>query len=918
MAGADTYPFQGMFNGATAMASSAMNSAQQGVEMAQGTFGGIQNAFNTLAETSRLGYSKFTRDLEMTGLLAGSMRGAPQALTYGQHMEQIKQGGLWDDFTGGMGFGYSPTMPMSRREYTEAHRAEAMADFMEPSWGEAIGVGVGAAFAGGPVGWGMVGLGAAAFGTKAALYPFTSELRHQRALESYVRGTSWRFLSGQFNREDTEETGRFLRELPDQPNIAARGYGRGEVDEMLSTFTEAGGFDYVRSAQDYREKTKQLFEGHRQLMHTLHVTSKEATTLMGQLSRDLGIDNFAAFSGEVGALAERAGLTRTEAASFMMKSAEMVRGTGYEMKGFALGAGRMLQDVQNMARAGILTDEDLRAAGGPQNVALNMARSAMNYMGSPAGFVTQAALASAQLGGGGMGDVAGMSFQGKLAATAGYLSDPWSILTFDPQKGANAMGPQLALQDRAATFLDQLSSVGINRDMTQREFELAARSFGYSPQEAKQMSATFAAAGQDLPTMREQNRASALQAYQQRIDEGESRFGRDVRQIGQLAEIIYWDPLVAGAERAYTGIERAVGSVTQKAGGLWYDITGGYFSGETDKPEGLIAALGGGEDYAATHGKLMAMESKNRADLTARVLSNEGAADPRGIATRSANDALREVESMIDLGLSSAAGGTALPGVGGALAGITGWLTGLGHTTAERADIDATAKSLDVSPKEYMQSLGRMAYYGAAEYEIALRDGTLKKGETREKFIKNYISENSKTGFGKKLGEKDTERLNQFIGGMKDVTLDAFVALGVSITEEDRKTYGVEMRAIAKKKLIQAGTEKPTEEEITAAVGGLVDDDIRAYATGQLREEMVEREKAADTYGSRLRARFKETGEYVYRESEAGGTVFDQGMANQVQYQNSIASTQALQDIVMGNIRRLPVYLAEADAASTE
>jgi hypothetical protein len=468
-AGPDMYPFQGVFE------SPALSMAKEGAAMAQGTFADIRGMFSNIAETSRLGYSKFTRDLEMTGLMAGSARGVPQTLTYGQQMQQIKEGGWLDDITGGMGIGYSPTMTMSKGEYTRAYRKEAMADFMEPSWGEAggaaLGLGMAAAFGAGPVGWAAAALPAAALAGKAALYPFTSELRHQRALENFVGGTSWRFLSGQFNKEDRRDLGQYLRELPDQAGIAAKDYSRGEVDEMLSTFTEAGGFDYVRTAQDYKEKTKQLFEGHRQLMHTLHVTSKEATTLMGELSKELGIDNFAAFSAEVGTLAKVAGLTNVEAAGFMSKSAEMVRGTGYDMGDFALNAGRMLQDVQNMAKAGIFSEEYLRQAGGPQNIALNMARSAMNYMGSPTGFVTSAALASAQLGGGGLSDVAGMNFDQKLAATSRYLSSPWKILTFDPQKGADAMGPQLAIQDKAVTFLDNLSKMGFNQDMTQREFE---------------------------------------------------------------------------------------------------------------------------------------------------------------------------------------------------------------------------------------------------------------------------------------------------------------------------------------------------------------------------------------------------------------------------------------------------------------
>ena len=952
-AGPDVFPFQQLFQtsaltnltGATPATfgvpeslSTAMTSAREGVQMAQNTFGSIQSVFSTLAETSRLGYSKFTRDLEMTGLMAGGMRGAPQALTYGQQMQQIKEGGFWDDITGSMGFGYTPTMTMSQAEYKRAYKKQAPEDFMEPSWGEAGGVALGfgaaAAFGAGPIGWTAAAIPAVALAGKAALYPFTSELRHQRALEDYVRGTSWRFLSGEFNREDTEELGQYLRELPDQPGIATRDYSRGEVDEMLSTFTEAGGFDYVRNARDYREKTKQLFEGHRELMHTLHVTSKEATALMAQLSRDLGIDNFAAFSGEVGALAAGAGLTGSEAASFIMKSSEMVRGTGYNMENFALSAGRMLQDVQAMAQRGIISDEDLRQFGGAQGIALNMARSAMNYMGSPAGFVTSAALASAQLGGGGMGDVAGMSFQQKLGVTAGYLSDPWSILTFDPEAAAEQMGPQVAMMDLTSTYLDKLTSLVGDKKMTGREFEVAIQKLGATKGDARQLRYQFETAGRDIPTLREQNDAAILQYYRQRQDEGESPFGRQMRLIGAGIEEAAWDPLTDWAEDVYIGIEDIYKGTERSLGNLIYDVTGGIFTTETTKPQGLIAALGMGEDYAKKHDRAMSMDASQRSELRQKIV--EGG-DPnllvnqtkrvsrlqtgiRGgaqyitekvsIANLNANDARRETARILenqgeDRTFGSVNWWATIP-----IFGAYQLLAGATKPSAEMEYISETATTLGMRDRAFQTNLARMFYYGEMDYEEFA-----KEGETEEAFKRRRVIEDIEAAYGKKLGKKGMAEAIDFIGGLSSAVTEAFTLQGAAQDVEDLKTFKNEMEDVARRKLIKEkgmSEEDITPEVLNAAVLKLEEGDVRAFALDTERETMEGREAATESYRERFRRQYKMSPEEaLLKKTDAGGTVFSAEGAQQVEAINNIKMTELLTQLVNGNTNNpLPVTVA--------
>jgi hypothetical protein len=932
MAGADTYPFQG--------------SAQQGVQMAQGTFADIQNVFNTVAETSRLGYSKFTRDLEMTGLMAGSMRGAPQALTYGQHMQQIQQGGLWDDITGGMGFGYSPTMPMSAREYKRAHRQEAVDDFMTPSWGEAIGVGVGAAFAGGPVGWGMVGLGAAALGTKAALYPFTSELRHQRALESYVGGTSWRFLSGQFGREDREDLGQYLRELPDQPSIAARGYGRGEVDEMLSTFTEAGGFDYVRNAREYRDKTKQLFEGHRELMHTLHVTSKEATALMGQLSKELGVDSFTGFSAQVGVLADRAGLTRTEAASFMMQSAEMVRGTGYEMKGFALGAGRLLEDVRDMSRTGIISQEDLRQFGGEQGIAQGMARSAMNFAGSPMGFVTQAALMSAQLGGGAggaataLGQMASMGVQGQLGATAGLLTSPMAFarLFGAQQRLADEIGPELAMQQKTMSAVQQAQMVFGRRTFESQDLYGAFRAMGYDHREAREMVMTRDAAGrEDIPTMRQDYYNRGIEAYRQMEEEGISPFDRYMQETGAAIEGAVWKPITGAAETAHIGIERGVRMAGRRLGRFMSDITGGIFDVESVKPGGLASRWRIGGGYAARHRAAMSVNAKDaklldkellghlddgsaikigkskRIALTAEEIRQRGGGGGYAGAYTSGTklieeeftlDELEAAESQKELGRYLEDYGRegamfAVGTTGNTVIDLaTKLLTGAAYQSDISEIIEQTGKDVGFEEGELQADLARSFATSATEYFRKRKAGELGGQETLGEYQLRTAREDFR---GLKLGPKQRKAFFGMIGGMGEGTRIALTRTGLSQLRKDLETEETAITELATSRLAAKGIDAPTKEQIQAERRSIGEDELLGSLIGATGEEVAGRSEAGGIFRERL-AKTIAGGADLFGKMEGNNLVFDETSSKIAMAMNSQIQSDALVKMTSGGM----------------
>ncbi len=938
-AGPDVFPFQQLFQtsaltnltGATSTTfgvpeslSTAMTSAREGMQMAQGTFGDVQNVFNRVAETARLGYSKFTRDLEMTGLMAGGMRGAPQPMGYGDLMQQIKQGGLLEDITGGMGFGYSSTMPMSRKAYRDAHREQTMEDFMEPSWGEAggaaLGFGMAAAFGAGPIGWTAAAIPAVALATKAALYPFTSELRHQRSLEGYVRGTSWRFLSGQFNREDTEQLGEYLRELPDQPAIAARDYSRGEVDEMLSTFTEAGGFDYVRTAQDYKEKTKQLFEGHRELMHTLHVSSKEAVALMGQLSRELGVEDFRAFSGEVGVLAERAGLTRTEAASFIMKSSEMVRGTGYNMENFALGAGRMLEDVRNMAQAGIISQEDLRQFGGEQGIALSMARSAMNFAGSPAGFVSQAALMSAQLGGGGLGDVAGMGMQQQLGATAGLLSSPMAFarLFGAQQRLADEIGPEGAMQQRAMMAVEEMQMIFGRQRFTSEELFGALRVSGRSVQEAKQITWWRDQAGRtDIPGIGQDARTRGAAILRQTQEEGETRFGRNIREALEWVEGVTWEPITEKAEGIYTAIEQGMGVGGRALGRAWTTFTGGIFEVETTtKMPGLESAWRIGGAFADRHNRLMGLNEDNLKDLTGRMISGLGETSLKEAKIkyekRSEEDMLqrgaaaggigypgavspnlrrvieevnledltaREAQAKLQGYVENVGRGAVVRGAGVAYGGsIIGMATNIGTKLfayfageSEQSElIGRMAGDLKISREELQADLSRSIAMAAEEYEELVEAGRMTPGLSKQAFIRAKAPSGLEA-YRKVVG-KD---LDIFAAGLSDQDIREYTGTGAAAITEDARERQKAYRDLAIER-VKARGEKADDTAIEAEQSKFGRYALLADITGVEEDTLAGRIKAGGIYQDRLAASIRGREAMFQGINEAGGPVFDE------------------------------------------
>ena len=731
-------------------------------------------------------------------------------------------------------------------------------------------------------------------------------------MEGFVGNTSWRFLSGQFGREDREDLGQYLRELPDQPGVAAKDYSRGEVDEMLSTFTEAGGFDYVRTAQEYKDKTKQLFDGHRELMHTLHIASKEAATLMGQLSRDLGVENFAGFSAQVGTLADQAGLTRTEAASFIMKSSEMVRGTGYNMENFALGAGRMLEDVTKMAREGIFTEEELRQRGGAEGIALNMARSAMNYAGSPAGFVSQAALMSAQLGGGGLEDVANMTFQQKLGATAGLFGRPWDFVTFGAKQKelADLAGPEIAMQQKTMDTIEHIQAVfGADANvMTGAEFEAAAVLVpGVTPQDASDMRAVRdAAANKRVPGTRDKYYERGVEALRQEAEEGESRYDVMMRKAGQWIEENPWGYVTERAEGAYKGIEFLTRGAGQTAERAWSTLTGGFFDTRTTKQAGLESAwrLGGAYGQRVEETIIDDLTDEQKQNVQLSIRKNLGKSELFGL---NAEEATRELDRKIenidrDLYLSIPRVGTGYFAVDAA----EKLLVGLFGGSAESDILAQTSKDLGFGDRKNLQGvIARSAASLTERYEK--QSDKFKQDTTLPDYLRLFLPADFEK-VGGDLGKEGKVKWDKYLSSLSDKDLADYAVTGEKLLAQDRTNYNDKLNETAIKR-IEAEGRDATPENIKKEMEAMGRYSYLGSIIGEEGGTIEERIAGGTALEKRLAASVA-IGRDMFTQQ---GGVFDPESAIASTAATNGAMLQELIKFTTGNVKPLPMFLAEAD-----
>jgi len=164
---------------------------------------------------------------------------------------------------------------------------------------------------------------------------------------------------------------------------------RDDIQAQLLEFTEAGGFEATRSADEFETTAKGLIDNTRKVMRALKMTQEEAIGFMAEMQRDglstTGDSGMMAL--DVATNARMNGINPMDMMNFMVQGSEMFRGSGVGM----VGGMQMLQEarttVEQMVQgqgAGLQVSREL---GGIQQASLGLAQDQTNFMQTAMGIV---------------------------------------------------------------------------------------------------------------------------------------------------------------------------------------------------------------------------------------------------------------------------------------------------------------------------------------------------------------------------------------------------------------------------------------------------------------------------------------------------------------------------------------------------
>jgi hypothetical protein len=562
-AGMDPYPFSNLFS-SPPTTSAGLEMAKEGYNKFTSDMGSLQQMFNNFSETSRLGYSKFTNQLELSGLTSGAAKFTSGANYFGR---EDALNFLSEKGTFGKGYqaltanAWEPNWSMTQAEFQDISRQGFIQDMLKPSWGNfATSVGVGL-MAGGPIGAGVSAVG---YGAQSLLHEMSAPYYHNKMVSKYIQSSSRGFLGGSLNSSEAD----LISDQIARQQFSGKGYNRQELDNVLKEFTQSGGYDHIRSSEEYQRVTSNFFDQHRKVMQTLKLTSEAAAKMMGEVSSNLGVSDFSGFSGQISNYATTTGMSNSAVLNIVSMGAEMSRGSGMDMLSAGLGTASLLQQTKAQAAAGLLSSEDIRQGGGLQNMALTQARGALNYSTSPIGLLN----AAATLGGSqGMLSLSGMGIQDRLSAAAGNLSSPGSFLSLAARQNAmrSEMGTQLMNLDQATMFASQANMV-MGRPLSGDEFYGFLKQQGMDHTQARMMVATANTGKSQLISQGNSRMGAAIESY---LPESRSDFSKFSSNIGNSIDEIFYEAGITSGE-----ITDGLGKAIESIGGGLDQLTGGIFS----------------------------------------------------------------------------------------------------------------------------------------------------------------------------------------------------------------------------------------------------------------------------------------------------------------------------------------------------
>jgi hypothetical protein len=360
----------------------------------------LQNILSQGIETSRLGFQKFTRDLELAGLIAPPSYIARNALTpevaVGSYIPPtlMRYGTIRLGLARGLGLGYDPNMPITRAEYLQLAEREFGDRIVDTAVtglsiaGAVYGL-AGASALAGPIGLATVGLGIANYLIDAGAFEYTAV----RNFGAYIERASMRNV-GRLSNAEAREAASYIRNLSEDITIRAAVGNATDVEQVVTQAIGAGMFLDTANVEQFKQRARETLENFRTVQYAMRTTTEEALKIMSELMfTGVGgttVQQVTNFIGQARSLGEVAGFSTREMLQLARQGAEMVRGTGREMRLAGLETMQLIPLVRQF-RGSVFDEELIRQLGGEPNVALNLQRIGYEFANTlPGRFLTLA------------------------------------------------------------------------------------------------------------------------------------------------------------------------------------------------------------------------------------------------------------------------------------------------------------------------------------------------------------------------------------------------------------------------------------------------------------------------------------------------------------------------------------------------
>ncbi len=373
----------------------------------------------------------------------------------------IQNEGMFKTAWRSIGFGFDPNAGMTRLEYNKQVAERLGSTEFAGNIAGLVAGGIGATAVGtaigGPLGF-VAGL-ATDLAIDATIGWMNQPNVDAERMGRYIQKTSWKFDSEEFSRSESFGIAKNLQSYFNTREFRDLELSRSQGEQIINTFTSVGGFDSVRTAQEYVDRSKELMATSQRISQLLQTSIEEATTTMGQLMQ-MGIVSTPTQAMELAySIESKAGMAGMSKAE-MLALSQTGLGLGFSPNAGFTGLGDIAVDLRQSVVGGYLSRGDLAAVGGQSAAATMIAQGAASFGQTPLA-ITMALSQQA-----GMDPFSSDNLLGTIAFGSSQISGPGDLLEAlgGQKKWMSKIGPEALGMYQALTSVSKLRMTGINVD----------------------------------------------------------------------------------------------------------------------------------------------------------------------------------------------------------------------------------------------------------------------------------------------------------------------------------------------------------------------------------------------------------------------------------------------------------------------